>query len=283
MKIKSVFVFLSLIALAIVISPRISNGVTDVPPTGNLDVASCSVVAGWAYDPDTTNGGVVTPPTNSLGCWQTPSAVTIDGYKRCQKYGSCTVGGVANSKCLDAMGNMEQPAGQDYCVAVSDLNDIDCNRSTLYTPPPATLSCTVIVNEPANALGINSNLGGSRVKGEQASADFSCQQLGYDSAQSDFLTKGWHSCGDNGIAYVSNGAWAYGNACNLGNSGIYYEKCNAHGSICNNVCGNGVLDPGEECDGNSSVRQDRCGMPTWYCSTACRMVMTTIDRNTNCP
>jgi hypothetical protein len=256
----------------------------DSAPVGNLDSATCSTVSGWTYDPDTSPTTTYVPPsTSATACWQTPSAVEIDGYRRCQQSGACTAGGTADSKCLDADGNMEQPPGRDYCVAVDSLDDADCNRPVPYTPTTSnTLSCTASINEPADALGISGMLGGSRVKGDQASADFACQQLGYNSATS-FQTKGFSSCGDNGLAYANGGSWSYGNACTLGNSGIYWLQCAGTGAICQNMCGNGVVDSGEQCDGNVSTRQNRCGEPTWYCSRSCTMVSENLDRGTLCP
>jgi len=259
---------------------------TDQVPVGVLDSASCSMISGWAYDPDTTPTNTVTqpptnqPPTSSTACWQTPSATIIDGYTRCQQSGACTAGGVTNSKCLDANGNMEQPSGSDYCIAVSDLNNPDCNRPVPYTP--TTLSCTVSINEPADALGISGMNGGSRVIGQQASADFACQQLGYSHATY-FATRGFKSCGDNGLAYVQNGGWRYGNACDLGNSGIYYMQCQGTGSICQNKCGNGVIDSGEQCDGNSSLSENRCGEPSWYCTNSCLIRTNNVDSRAQCP
>jgi len=264
-----------------------SQTVTDQVPVGVLDGASCSAVSGWTYDPDTTptnSTTTTTPPpttTSSTACWQTPSAAIIDGYHRCQQSGSCTtVGATANSKCLDQNGNMEQPPGQDYCVAVPSLDDVDCNRSVPY---PATLSCTVGINEPANALGISIHQGeGTRVLGQQPSADFACQQLGYNSAVY-FQTRGFSSCGNNQLAYANAGAWAYGDACALGNSGISYVQCSGTGNICQNKCGNGVIDPGEQCDSSSSTTDNRCGEPSWYCSNTCRIISNTISNITQCP
>lgn len=254
---------------------------TDQVPVGVLDGASCSLVFGWTYDPDTTqtNPPTTNPPAAKAGCWQTPSAPRVDGYARCQTYGACTVGDAPkNAKCLDTNGNLIQPSGQDWCVESPSVDDVDCNRST----DVASLSCTVGINEPANALNISSMLGGSRVIGQQASADFACQQLGYTHAVY-FSTRGFKSCGDNGLAYVQNGGWQYGNACALGNSGINYVQCRGSGSICQNKCGNGIIDPGEECDGSSSTNENRCGDPTWYCTSSCRIRTNNVESRTECP
>ncbi|MFA6095306.1 MAG: DUF4215 domain-containing protein [Candidatus Paceibacterota bacterium] len=283
---------------------------TDSVPVGVLDSATCSTVSGWAYDPDTAptnppgrdycpnidgtqssvpsgytvdaSGNCVTT-SSATACWQTPSAAIIDGYTRCQHSGACTAGGVGDSKCLDANGNMEQPAGRDYCIAVSSLDDADCNRSVPYSPTTTTLSCTVGINEPAEPLGISVHQGeGTRVLGNQSSADFACKQLGYDSAKY-FQTRGWSSCGDNQFAYDGGGFWAYGDACALGNSGVSYVQCVGTGSICQNKCGNGIIDPGEQCDGGSSTNLNRCGEPTWYCSNSCTIISNSLDSNTLCP
>jgi hypothetical protein len=260
-------------------------GIVDNPPIGVLDSATCSTVNGWAYDPDTSPTTTYVPPsTSATACWQTPSAVVIDGYTRCQQSGACTAGGTADSKCLDADGNMEQPAGLDYCIEVSSLDDADCNRPVPYTPTTnTTLSCVVGFNEPAVALGISNHQGeGTRILGNQSSANFACQQLGYNSANS-FQTKSFSSCGDNQLAYDGGGFWAYGDACVLGNSGISYVQCVGTGAICENKCGNGVIDPGEQCDGNSSTNYDRCAEPTWYCSSTCTIISNSIGDMQQCP
>jgi hypothetical protein len=201
----------------------------DTAPVGALDTATCSVINGWAYDPDDF-------PSSSGGT----GTVTGTGG------GTGTVGDVA-------------------------------------PPTTTTQTCTVNVNEPADALGINQHGGqGTRVLGNQASADYSCQLLGYDKAVN-FTTKSFKSCSNNQLAYANGGAWAYGNACDLGNQGINWEQCSGTGSICQNKCGNGIIDPGEQCDGNSSLHENACGNPTWYCSTTCKIVGSNTSNAAMCP
>jgi len=112
--------------------------------------------------------------------------------------------------------------------------------------------------------------GGSFIKADSASATLACQSFGYQSYTT-YTTRSWDSCSNNGAAYASGGTWHFANACDQGNSGIKSLTCTATGTKCDSLCGNGTIDPGEECDTKSATNEDHCGMPAWSCTSLCKI------------
>ncbi|MFA6432460.1 MAG: hypothetical protein WCV82_01420 [Candidatus Paceibacterota bacterium] len=255
--------------------------------------------------PNVTNTScVVCDPGTGNACNSSPNSCGQTGAGTIQCDGSCSAsvpsdpagyGNMCNSSpnscgqtnigSIDCSGNCSastpsDPAGYgNMCnsspnsCGQTNIGSIDCSGNCSATIPPdsscpPTLTCVVGTSEPANVLGIQYYQGqGTRVQANQSSADFACQQMGYMNATS-YTTQGWSSCGDNWYAYANGGTWGHVSGCDP-SSGINYINCYGEGSVCQNVCGNNVVDPGESCDGNDSEDYTYCGDPTWTCSSNC--------------
>lgn len=125
--------------------------------------------------------------------------------------------------------------------------------------------------------------GGAFIKADSASADLACQNLGYQSATT-YTTRSWDSCSDNGTAYAVGGTWHFAGACGQGNSGIKALTCSATSAKCDDLCGNGTIDPGEECDTEGSKTEDHCGTLAWVCTNVCTIKSyPQVPRTQPCP